>query len=135
METTFLINNIILLLSYSPVFCKHISKKMSDENAPCPECEKQVNSDCRCKYCDCNIHCICSILKSEGHGAIYLCSTCADMFSEPAILLPSDGGPTVAASVVTACATAKQVGSTTIVASVITVGATAKQKERKENAR
>jgi hypothetical protein len=56
------------------------------------------------------------------------------MFSEPAVLLPSDGGPTVAASVVTACATAKQVGSTTIVASVITVGATAKQKERKENA-
>ena len=57
------------------------------------------------------------------------------MFSEPAFLLPSDGGPTVSASAITACATAKQVGSTTAnVASVIPVGATAKQKERKENA-
>ena len=53
---------------------------------------------------------------------------------EPAFSLPSDGGPTVAASALTAF-TAKQVGSTTTnVASVITVGATANQKEWKENA-
>ena len=43
---------------------------------PCVMCKMLVMSDCKCQVCAGSLHCFCSIIEGEGHGAHYMCSNC-----------------------------------------------------------